>query len=137
MKTVVAEGSFLPIRGVENVVGGYFSVFSCDFSRFWRKSPPAGAKYAAGRAFGTTLDASTTVSDNNWHFPPHPSFSSRSAENFGVRFFSLPFFLSCVGRLIAALFFIFCDTFYLKNLPQLTYHFVYIDDLNTHIHHIK
>jgi hypothetical protein len=36
VKTVVAEGSFLPIKGAGATGRGPFSVFSSDFSRFWR-----------------------------------------------------------------------------------------------------
>jgi len=39
---------------------------------------------------GSTLDANTTLNDNNLLFPLYPSFPSLSAENPGVRLFRLP-----------------------------------------------
>jgi len=90
MKTVVADGRILPSE-VLKVTGKAIS------ASFHVISVGSGGNLLLSRSntrpaalLGTTLDASTTLNDNNLLFPLHPSFPSLSAENPGVRLFRLP-----------------------------------------------
>ena len=72
MKTVVAEGRILPsevLKVTGKAISALFQVISVDFGA---NHPLVWSNTTQIAFLGTTLDASTTLNDNNLLFPLYP-----------------------------------------------------------------
>ena len=81
MKTVVADGRILPsevLKVTGKAISASFQVISVDSGGNLLLSRP---NTRPGALLGTSLDADTTLDDNNRHFPLLPSFPNLSAAN--------------------------------------------------------